>query len=154
MEPRLLAPDAARHHRVLRARAPCRASRHGCDHEEPISLPAAAYRRSTSWWRRWRLAAAHLTPHSGSGSPGSPHSLCPSGPWLWGLHKMEQGGCWDAVRLRSTRWQAETSPLVALVPWRSEGGAALRRLPWPYSRALRAGGSDHFLVFPPMLGAS
>lgn len=39
----------------------------------------------------------------------------------WGRHKMEQGRHGDAVRAPSTRWQAETSPLSALVPCQGKG---------------------------------
>lgn len=98
------------------------------DHEGLVILSAAPYGASD----RVLVAVAPQCPRKPGGqvvwsvlghsvSPGSPFFEHPPVLQAWGRHKMEQGGRGDAVRAPSTRWQAETSPLSALVPCQGKG---------------------------------
>lgn len=110
-------------------------------HEGLVILSAAPYGASD----RVLVAVAPQCPRKPGGrvvwsvlghsvSPGSPFFKHPPVLQAWGRHKMEQGRHGDAVRAPSTRWQAETSPLSALVPCQGKGspcawGAAGLRVP-------------------------
>lgn len=111
--------------------APCRAGRRTAAVtknpfpflQQPTGAPVlvAAVAPQHGW------AAVRLAPCSGARSHQAPPTPCvPPCHGCGDGTKWSRAGAGDTVRLRSTRWQAETSLLVALVSWRCEGGGGPR----------------------------